>query len=133
MLKVAMALAVLTFAHAAQAQTTDKNPLAQVKTLKCRFSIYASGSWSKTTQEPQAQVRQPETLSLEIDEIETSFLAETMTPCTPGVRSMRAMPASGPRMKTPFASASAMTARSVTRVTLRQRRAGWPALRSRMW
>ena len=54
----------------AHAQTTDKNPLAQVKSLKCRFSIYASGSWSKT-QEPQAQVRQPEQLSLEIDEIDT--------------------------------------------------------------
>jgi hypothetical protein len=52
------------------AQTTDKNPLAQVKHLKCRFSIYASGSWTKT-QEPQAQVRQPETLQLEIDEIDT--------------------------------------------------------------
>jgi len=54
----------------ASAQTTDKNPLAQVKHLKCRFSVYASASWSKT-QEPQAQVRQPETLSLDIDDIDT--------------------------------------------------------------
>jgi hypothetical protein len=54
----------------ASAQTTDKNPLAQVKRLKCRFSVYASASWSKA-QEPQAQVRQPETLSLEIDDIDT--------------------------------------------------------------
>lgn len=57
-------------AHRTQAQTTDKNPLAKVKALKCRFSIYASGSWTKA-QEPQAQVRQPETLSLDIDEIDT--------------------------------------------------------------
>jgi hypothetical protein len=32
--------------------------------------VYASGSWTKA-QEPQAQVRQPETLQLEIDEIDT--------------------------------------------------------------
>jgi hypothetical protein len=32
--------------------------------------VYASASWSKA-QEPQAQVRQPETLSLDIDEIDT--------------------------------------------------------------
>ena len=36
----------------------------------------------------------------------------TITPSTSGSRSMSAMPASGPRMNTPFASASAMTARS---------------------
>lgn len=54
----------------ASAQTTDKNPLAQVRHLKCRFSVYASASWTKA-QEPQAQVRQPETLSLEIDDIDT--------------------------------------------------------------
>ncbi len=57
-------------AHAAVAQTTDKNPLAQVKHLMCRFTVYASASWTKT-QEPQAQVRQPETLLLDIDEIDT--------------------------------------------------------------
>src|SRR5438270_4092333 len=71
MLRAALiAATVLAVAHAAVAQTTDKNPLAQVKHLKCRFSVYASGSWTKA-QEPQAQVRQPETLSLEIDEIDT--------------------------------------------------------------
>ena len=61
---------LLATAHAAVAQTTDKNPLTQVKALKCRFSIYTSGSWTKTL-EPQAQVKQPETFSLEIDEIDT--------------------------------------------------------------
>lgn len=71
MIKSAAAmLMVVAFAHGAYAQTTEKNPLAQVKSLKCRFSIYASGSWTKA-QEAQAQVRQPETLSLEIDEIDT--------------------------------------------------------------
>ena len=67
----ALAAAILLAAlQPARAQTTDKNPLAKVKSLKCRFSIYASGSWTKT-QEPQAVVRQPETMSLEIDEIDT--------------------------------------------------------------
>jgi hypothetical protein len=42
-----------------------------VKALKCRFTVYASGTWSKTAQEPAAQVRQPETLTLDIDEIDT--------------------------------------------------------------
>ena len=72
MTRVAAALVVLlASAHVATAQTTDKNPLAQVKALKCRFAIYASGAWSKTTQEASAQVRQPEQLSLEIDEIDS--------------------------------------------------------------
>jgi len=71
MFKAALVTAiVLACALTAAAQTTEKNPLAQVKNLKCRFSVYASGSWTKT-QEPQAQVRQPETLQLEIDEIDT--------------------------------------------------------------
>ena len=60
---------VFAFALSAAAQTTDKNPLAQVKHLKCRFSVYASGSWTKA-QEPQGQIRQPETLQLDIDEID---------------------------------------------------------------
>jgi hypothetical protein len=72
MLKTAVTIVLaLACAHAAGAQTTDKNPLAQVKALKCRFAIYASGAWSKTTQEASAQVRQPEQLSLEIDDIDT--------------------------------------------------------------
>jgi hypothetical protein len=62
-------LMLVATAHAAFAQTTDKNPLAKVKKLKCQFSIYASGSWKNL--EPGAQVRQPETLLLEIDEIDT--------------------------------------------------------------
>jgi len=71
MIKGAAALLmVVAFAGGAVAQTTDKNPLAHVKSLKCRFVIYASGSWSKTY-EPAAQVRQPETLSIEVDEIDT--------------------------------------------------------------
>lgn len=64
------AVLFLATAHAAFAQSTENNPLAKVKKLKCQFSIYSSGSWTKT-QEPQAQVRQPEMLSLDIDEIDT--------------------------------------------------------------
>ena len=60
---------VFAFTLSAAAQTTDKNPLTQVKHLKCRFSVYASGSWTKA-QEPQGQIRQPETLQLDIDEID---------------------------------------------------------------
>jgi hypothetical protein len=60
-----MAVAIPT----AFAQSTDKNPLAQVKKLKCQFSIYSSGSWKNG--EPQAQIRQPEQLTLEVDEIDT--------------------------------------------------------------
>jgi hypothetical protein len=63
------AAAVVFFSHVAAAQTTDKNPLAQVKALKCRFTIYSSGSWKNG--EPQAQIRQPEQLSIEVDEIDT--------------------------------------------------------------
>src|SRR5262249_36467968 len=51
------------------AQGTDKNPLAQVKSLKCKFTIYSSGSWKNG--EPQAQIRQPEQLTLDVDEIDT--------------------------------------------------------------
>ena len=68
---VALAVTLLLVTgHAALAQSTDKNPLAAVKKLKCQFTIYASGSWTKTL-DPQAQVRQPESLNLEIDEIDT--------------------------------------------------------------
>ncbi len=63
-------VAMLAFSVSARAQTTEKNPLAQVKSLKCRFTTYASGSWAKGTLEPQGQIRQPETLLLEIDEID---------------------------------------------------------------
>ena len=71
MFRAALVTAIVSaVALTASAQTTDKNPLAQVKHLKCRCSVYASASWTKA-QEPQAQVRQPETLSLEIDDIDT--------------------------------------------------------------
>jgi hypothetical protein len=63
------AVAAVLASHVALAQSTDKNPLAQVKSLKCRFSIYTSGSWKNG--EPQAQIRQPEQFTLEVDEIDT--------------------------------------------------------------
>jgi hypothetical protein len=69
--RASLLMIALACAGAASAQSTDKNPLAQVKALKCRFTVYASGAWNKTTQEPSAQVRQPETLMLDIDEIDT--------------------------------------------------------------
>jgi hypothetical protein len=68
-LTVAATAAVVLTSHVTLAQGTDKNPLAQVKSLKCRFSIYSSGSWKNG--EPQAQIRQPEQFSLDVDEIDT--------------------------------------------------------------
>ena len=68
---LAVFLVVAPGAHGVRAQSTDKNPLAGVKAMKCRFLVYASGAWAKQTQEPTAQIRQPETLTLEIDEIDT--------------------------------------------------------------
>jgi hypothetical protein len=51
------------------AQSTDKNPLASVKSLKCRFPVYTVGSWKNG--EPKAEVRQAQQFSLDIDEIDT--------------------------------------------------------------
>jgi hypothetical protein len=68
-LSVAMAAAIAAATHVTSAQGTDKNPLAQVKSLECRFTIYSSGSWKNG--EPQAQIRQPEQLTLDVDEIDT--------------------------------------------------------------
>jgi hypothetical protein len=64
-----MAAAIAVAIPTTFAQGTDKNPLARVKSLKCQFSIYSSGSWKNG--EPQAQIRQPEQLTLEVDEIDT--------------------------------------------------------------
>ena len=64
-----MAAAIAVATPTTFAQGTDKNPLARVKSLKCQFSIYSSGSWKNG--EPQAQIRQPEQLTLEVDEIDT--------------------------------------------------------------
>jgi hypothetical protein len=64
------AVAVLVAAaHGALAQSTEKNPLAQVKSLKCQFTVFATGSWKNLM--PQAEVRQPEQFSIDIDEIDT--------------------------------------------------------------
>ena len=41
---------------AGHAQSTDKNPLASVKSLKCRFPIYTVGSWKNG--EAKAEVKQ---------------------------------------------------------------------------
>jgi hypothetical protein len=68
-LLAATAVAAVLAPRVMFAQSTDKNPLAQVKSLKCRFTIYTSGSWKNG--EPQAQVRQPEQLNLDVDEIDT--------------------------------------------------------------
>ena len=58
------------------------------------------------------------------DDTSTSFFAVTITASSFGIRSTSAIPFSGPRMNTPFATASASTGLSAAIVTLRHRRAG---------
>ena len=65
---VVAAVAVLLGADDAFAQKADGNPLALVKSLKCKFPVYSVGSWKGG--EPQAQVKQAQQFSLEIDEID---------------------------------------------------------------
>jgi hypothetical protein len=70
----ASALAVLTAllglsVRPAFAQSTDKNPLASVKSFKCSFPVYAVGAWK--TGEPQAQIKQADQFTLTIDDIDT--------------------------------------------------------------
>src|SRR3954464_14085541 len=68
-------LAVLTTAFIlggmppASAQSTDKNPLAQIKSFKCSFPVYTVGAWK--TGVPQAQIKQADQFTLTIDEIDT--------------------------------------------------------------
>jgi len=66
---VLTAVLALLAAHAASAQSTDKNPLALVKSLKCTFPVYTVGTWKNG--EPAAQIKQAENFSLTIDEIDT--------------------------------------------------------------
>ena len=56
-------------AQTTAAQSTDKNPLALIKSLKCTFPVYAVGSWKNA--EPQAQIKQAAQFSLTIDQIDT--------------------------------------------------------------
>jgi hypothetical protein len=71
----ASALAVLTAllgladAGPAFAQSTDKNPLALIKSFKCSFPVYSVGAWK--TGEPQAQIKQADQFTLTIDDIDT--------------------------------------------------------------
>ena len=51
-----------------RAQSTDKNPLGAVKAFKCSFPVYSSGSWKNG--KPNAEVKQPQQFSLDIDEID---------------------------------------------------------------
>ena len=70
----ASALAVVTAllglgARPAFAQSTDKNPLALIKSFKCSFPVYSVGAWK--TGEPQAQIKQADQFTLTIDDIDT--------------------------------------------------------------
>ena len=66
---VLTAVLLLTSFHPAMAQSTDKNPLAQIKSLKCTFPVYTVGSWKNG--EPQAQIKQAAQFMLTIDDIDT--------------------------------------------------------------
>jgi hypothetical protein len=63
------ALLALTGAERAFAQSTEKNPLALVKSFKCTFPVYAVGTWKAG--EPQAQIKQADQFTLTIDDIDT--------------------------------------------------------------
>ena len=46
---------ILLGSRGPDAQGQDKNPLARVKTLKCTFSVYASGNWKSG--DPRGEVK----------------------------------------------------------------------------
>ena len=46
---------ILLSSRGPHAQGQDKNPLARVKTLKCTFSVYASGNWKSG--DPRGEVK----------------------------------------------------------------------------
>jgi hypothetical protein len=66
---VVACLVLIAGAQQGHAQSTDKNPLASVKSLKCRFPVYSTGSWKNG--EPKAEVKQGQQFTLDIDEIDT--------------------------------------------------------------
>src|SRR5262245_6317756 len=66
---VLTAVLLLTSFPPVMAQSTDKNPLAQVKSLKCTFPVYTVGTWKGG--EPQAQIKQGAQFMLTIDDIDT--------------------------------------------------------------
>jgi len=68
LLVVVTVLVFLPGSLAGIAQSTDKNPLANVKSLKCKFPVYTVGSWKNG--EAKAEVRQSQQFNLEIDEID---------------------------------------------------------------
>ena len=65
----AMVVSVVAGGQPFSAQSTDKNPLAGVKSLKCKFPVYVVGAWKNG--ESQAQVKQAQEFSLEFDQINT--------------------------------------------------------------
>jgi hypothetical protein len=67
-LVVVTGLVLLAGSLAGRAQSTDKNPLASVKSLKCRFPVYSVGSWKNG--EAKAEIRQAQQFNLDIDEID---------------------------------------------------------------
>ena len=69
LLVIVSVLVLLPGGLAAVAQSTDKNPLATVKSLKCKFPVYTVGSWKNG--EAKAEVKQAQQFNLDIDEIDT--------------------------------------------------------------
>ena len=53
--------------YASHAQSTDRNPLASVKSLKCAFPVYVVGSWKNG---PQAELKHGQEFSLQFDDID---------------------------------------------------------------
>ena len=66
---LALMLTLSGAARPALAQSTEKNPLARIKSFKCSFPVYTVGAWKSGM--PQAQIKQADQFTLTIDEIDT--------------------------------------------------------------
>jgi hypothetical protein len=64
-----MLVFLISGSPAGMAQSTDKNPLAAIKGLKCRFPVYSVGSWKNGA--PAAEIRQGQEFTIDVDEIDT--------------------------------------------------------------
>jgi hypothetical protein len=63
-----LVIGAATDAPFSYAQSTATNPLATVKSLKCKFPVYAVVSWKNG--QPEAQIKQAQMFSLDFDEID---------------------------------------------------------------
>src|SRR5690242_7717311 len=63
------AVVVWSLQGAVPPRPAEVNPLKDIKHLQCTFTVYATGMWRPT--DPQAEVKSPELMKLDIDQIDT--------------------------------------------------------------